>query len=81
MTLRRLTDRFAGRPLEAHIIRTHWPTLLNPMTDAGMLRLGGIVGRVVSARTSAVPPALTRSTPRSISTGFGVSVQLISRCS
>ena len=48
MTLRWLTDRFAGRPLETHIIRTHWPTLLNPMTYAGMWRLGGIVSRVVS---------------------------------
>jgi hypothetical protein len=48
MTLRWLTDRFAGRPLDAHIIRTHWPTLLNPMTYAGMWRLGGIVSRVVS---------------------------------
>jgi Secretory lipase len=48
MTLRWLTDRFAGRPLDAHIIRTHWPTLLNPMTYAGMWRLGGIVARVMS---------------------------------
>lgn len=48
MTLRWLTDRFAGRPLDAHIIRTHWPTLLNPMTYAGMWRLGGIVGKVMS---------------------------------
>ena len=48
MTLRWLTDRFAGRPLDAHIIRTHWPTLLNPMTYAGMWRLGGIVARVMT---------------------------------
>lgn len=48
MTLRWLTDRFAERPLDAHIIRTHWPTLLNPMTYAGMWRLGGIVARVMS---------------------------------
>lgn len=48
MTLRWLTDRFAGRPLDAHIIRTHWPTLLNPMTYAGMWRLGGIVARVMA---------------------------------
>lgn len=48
MTLRWLTDRFAGRPLDEHIIRTKWPTLLNPMTYAGMWRLGGIVARVVT---------------------------------
>jgi Secretory lipase len=48
MTLRWLTDRFAGRPIEEHIVRTRWPTLLNPMTYAGMWRLGGIVARVVS---------------------------------
>ncbi|MCB0940934.1 MAG: lipase [Mycobacterium sp.] len=48
MTLRWLTDRFAGRPLDEHIVRTKWPTLLNPMTYAGMWRLGGIVARVVT---------------------------------
>ena len=47
MTLRWLTDRFAGRPLEEHIVRTTWPTLFNPITYAGMWRLGGIVGRVM----------------------------------
>lgn len=47
MTLRWLTDRFAGRPLDAHIVRTKWPTLFNPITYAGMLRLGGIVAKVV----------------------------------
>lgn len=48
MALRWLTDRFAGRPLDEHIVRTKWPTLLNPMTYAGMWRLGGIVARVMS---------------------------------
>ncbi|MCX2930163.1 lipase [Mycobacterium sp. CVI_P3] len=48
MTLRWLTDRFDKRPLEEHTVRTKWPTLLNPMTYAGMWRLGGIVARVVS---------------------------------
>ncbi|MCV7179871.1 lipase family protein [Mycolicibacterium sphagni] len=48
MTLRWLTDRFAGRPIDEHIVRTKWPTLLNPMTYAGMWRLGGIFARVVS---------------------------------
>lgn len=47
MTLRWLIDRFAERPLDAHIVRTKWPTLLNPITYAGMWRLGGIVGRVM----------------------------------
>lgn len=47
MTLRWLIDRFAERPLDAHIVRTTWPTLLNPITYAGMWRLGGIVGRVM----------------------------------
>lgn len=48
MTLRWLTDRFDGRPIDEHIVRTKWPTLLNPMTYAGMMRLGGIVARVVT---------------------------------
>ncbi|MGY4708776.1 lipase family protein [Mycolicibacterium sp. CBM1] len=48
MTLRWLTDRFEGRPIDEHIVRTTWPTLLNPMTYAGMWRLGGIVARVFS---------------------------------
>ena len=48
MTLRWLTDRFARRPVDEHIIRTKWPTLLNPITYAGMWRLGGIVGRVMA---------------------------------
>ena len=47
MTLRWLTDRFADRPLGAHIVRTTWPTLFNPITYPGMWRLGGIVARVV----------------------------------
>jgi len=48
MTLRWLTDRFADRPLDAHIVRTKWPTLFNPITYPGMWRLGGIVGRVMA---------------------------------
>lgn len=47
MTLRWLIDRFAGRPLDDHIVRTTWPTLFNPITYPGMWRLGGIVGRVL----------------------------------
>ena len=48
MTLRWLNDRFADRPLDAHLIRTKWPTLFNPITYAGMWRLGGIVARVAA---------------------------------
>jgi len=48
MALRWLTDRFAERPLDAHLVRTKWPTLFNPITYAGMWRLGGIVARVAS---------------------------------
>jgi len=48
MTLRWLNDRFAERPLDAHLIRTKWPTLFNPITYAGMWRLGGIVARVAA---------------------------------
>jgi len=48
MTLRWLNDRFAGRPVDAHLIRTKWPTLLNPITYAGMWRLGGITARVAA---------------------------------
>jgi pimeloyl-ACP methyl ester carboxylesterase len=47
MTLRWLIDRFADRPVDAHIVRTTWPTLFNPITYPGMWRLGGIVGRVM----------------------------------
>lgn len=47
MTLRWLIDRFADRPLDAHIVRTTWPTLFNPITYPGMWRLGGIVARVM----------------------------------
>ncbi|WP_319436485.1 lipase family protein [Mycobacterium sp. RTGN5] len=47
MALRWLTDRFDGRPIDENIVRTKWPTLFNPVTYAGMMRLGGIVARVV----------------------------------
>jgi alpha-beta hydrolase superfamily lysophospholipase len=51
MALRWLTDRFAGKPVSEHIIRTKWPTMLNPMTYAGMARLVCIAARVVTGRT------------------------------
>ncbi|MDH6193857.1 alpha-beta hydrolase superfamily lysophospholipase [Mycobacterium frederiksbergense] len=51
MALRWLTDRFAGRPLTANLVRTKWPTLLNPMTYVGMARLAGITAKVAMGRT------------------------------
>jgi hypothetical protein len=51
MALRWLTDRFAGKPLSENIIRTKWPTMLNPMTYMGMARLVRIAAKVVTGRT------------------------------
>ncbi|HEX9834324.1 MAG TPA: lipase family protein [Mycobacterium sp.] len=51
MALRWLTDRFAGKPLSEHMVRTKWPTLLNPMTYVGMARLAKIVAKVITGRT------------------------------
>ncbi|CRZ14506.1 lipase family protein [Mycolicibacterium neworleansense] len=51
MALRWLTDRFAGRPLTANIVRSKWPTLLNPITYMGMARLAGIATKVALGRT------------------------------
>ena len=51
MALRWLIDRFAGKPLSEHMVRTKWPTLLNPMTYFGMARLAKIVAKVVTGRT------------------------------
>ncbi|OBG32308.1 lipase family protein [Mycobacterium sp. E3198] len=50
MTLRWLTDRFEGRPLTEHLIRTTWPTMFNPMTYVGMARLVKIAAKVVTGR-------------------------------
>ncbi len=50
MTLRWLRDRFAGRPLRDHVVRTTWPTLLNPSTYRGMARLALISAKVLSGR-------------------------------
>jgi hypothetical protein len=50
MTLRWLRDRFAGRPLRDHVVRTTWPTLLNPSTYLGMARLAVISAKVISGR-------------------------------
>jgi Secretory lipase len=51
MTLRWLADRFNGKPLDEHLVRTKWPTLLNPMTYVGMARLVKIAAKVVTGRT------------------------------
>lgn len=50
MALRWLIDRFAGRPITDHLIRTTWPTMFNPMTYAGMARLAIIAAKVVTGR-------------------------------
>ena len=50
MALRWLTDRFAGRPLTEHLIRTVWPTMFNPATYVGMARLAVIAGKVLTGR-------------------------------
>jgi alpha-beta hydrolase superfamily lysophospholipase len=50
MTLRWLTDRFNDKPLDEHLVRTKWPTLLNPMTYFGMARLAKIAAKVVTGR-------------------------------
>ncbi len=51
MALRWLIDRFDGKPVSEHMVRTKWPTLLNPMTYMGMARLAKIVAKVVTGRT------------------------------
>jgi triacylglycerol lipase len=50
MTLRWLRDRFAGLPPTTNRARTKWPTLLNPSTYRGMLRLGLISVKVMTGR-------------------------------
>jgi triacylglycerol lipase len=47
MTLRWLRDRFACRPLDEHRTRTKWPTVFNPSTHIGMLKLGVITAKVI----------------------------------
>ncbi len=50
MTLRWLRDRFADRPLNERRTRTKWPTVLNPSTHVGMLKLGVITTKVILGR-------------------------------
>jgi triacylglycerol lipase len=51
MTLRWLRDRYAGRPLDEHKARTKWPTMFNPSTHLGMLKLGLITAKVILGRS------------------------------
>jgi hypothetical protein len=51
MALRWLSDRFAGRPLTDHLVRTSWPTMLNPITYFGMARLAVIAAKILTGRT------------------------------
>lgn len=51
MALQWLNDRFAGRPLTDHLVKTTWPAALHPATYRGMWRLGVIAARVVTGRT------------------------------
>ncbi len=48
MVLRWLRDRFAGQPPTDHLLRTIWPTLLNPATYLGMARLGLVAAKVLT---------------------------------
>jgi alpha-beta hydrolase superfamily lysophospholipase len=50
MTLRWLQDRFAGRPLTDHLVRTTWPTVFNPATYIGMARLAVIAAKVITGK-------------------------------
>jgi secretory lipase len=50
MTLRWLRDRFAGHPPNVHVTRTKWPTMFNPSTHLGMLKLGLITTKVILGR-------------------------------
>lgn len=51
MTLRWLSDRFAGRPLTDHLIRTKWPTMFSPATYLGIARLAVFAAEVLTGRT------------------------------
>jgi alpha-beta hydrolase superfamily lysophospholipase len=51
MTLRWIRDRFGGLPVDEHKTRTKWPTLFNPSTHLGMLKLGLITAKVMLGRS------------------------------
>lgn len=50
MTLRWLGDRFAERDVRKNRARTVWPTVFNPSTWFGMLKLGVITAKVITGR-------------------------------
>lgn len=50
MALRWLRDRINDRPLSENRLRTAWPTMLNPSTYRGMLRLSLISAKVILGR-------------------------------
>ncbi len=50
MVLRWLGDRFADRPVTDNLVRSNWPTLLNPTTYVGMARFGMVVAKVLTGR-------------------------------
>jgi pimeloyl-ACP methyl ester carboxylesterase len=50
MALRWLQDRFAGRPLTDHLVRTTWPTMFNPATYVGVARLAVIAAKVITGK-------------------------------
>jgi alpha-beta hydrolase superfamily lysophospholipase len=51
MALRWLQDRFARRPLTDHLIRTTWPTMFNPATYVGMVRLALVAVKVITGKS------------------------------
>jgi Secretory lipase len=50
MTLRWLGERFAGRPFHPRDRKAVWPTVFNPSTYLGMLKLGATTVRVIAGR-------------------------------
>ena len=50
MIMRWLQDRFTGRPLTEHVIRTTWPTMFNPATYIGTARLAMIAAKISTGR-------------------------------
>ncbi|CAM3290134.1 lipase [Mycobacterium intermedium] len=59
MALRWLRDRFTDRPVNEHKTRTVWPTLFNPSTYLGMVKLGVITAKVVLGRSVGRQPLST----------------------
>jgi Secretory lipase len=51
MTLRWLSDRFAGRPLTDSFVSTTWRLLMSPTTYRDMARLALIAAKLISGRT------------------------------